>query len=85
MPKHNPKICSLSLCRILGSMKQERVHWRHYQTRYEAQQDILNYISMYQAATRPSAKPKSSLSISLKKGSEIVFSLHPKDPSFQQG
>jgi transposase InsO family protein len=47
MPKHNPKICPLSLCRILGSMKQERVHWRHYQTRYEAQQDILDYISMF--------------------------------------
>ena len=47
MPKHNPKIFLLSLCRILGSMKQERVHWRHYQTRYEVQQDILDYISMF--------------------------------------
>ena len=32
---------------FFGSLKQERVHWRHYQTRYEAQQDILNYISMF--------------------------------------
>ncbi|MBV1873757.1 MAG: IS3 family transposase, partial [Gammaproteobacteria bacterium] len=24
-----------------------RVHWRNYQTRCEAQQDILNYISMF--------------------------------------
>ena len=32
---------------FFGTLKQERVHWRHYQTRYEAQQDILNYISMF--------------------------------------
>ncbi len=32
---------------FFGSLKQERVHWRHYQTRYEAQQDVLNYISMF--------------------------------------
>ncbi len=32
---------------FFGSLKQERVHWRHYQTRYEAQQDILHYISMF--------------------------------------
>ena len=32
---------------FFGSLKQERVHWRHYQTRYEAQQDILNYISVF--------------------------------------
>ena len=32
---------------FFGSLKQERVHWRHYQTRYEAQQDILDYISMF--------------------------------------
>lgn len=31
---------------FFGSLKQERVHWRSYQTRYEAQQDILEYISM---------------------------------------
>lgn len=31
---------------FFGSLKQERVHWRNYQTRYEAQQDILNYISL---------------------------------------
>jgi len=23
------------------------VHWRNYQTRYEAQQDILNYLSVF--------------------------------------
>lgn len=32
---------------FFGSLKQERVHWRNYQTRYEAQQDILNYISVF--------------------------------------
>lgn len=32
---------------FFGSLKQERVHWRHYQTRQEAQQDILNYISVF--------------------------------------
>jgi len=30
-----------------GSLKQERVHWQNYQTRIEAQQNILNYISMF--------------------------------------
>lgn len=32
---------------FFGSLKQERVQWRHYQTRYEAQQDVLQYISMF--------------------------------------
>jgi putative transposase len=32
---------------FFGSLKQERVHWRHYQTRYEAQQDILQYITVF--------------------------------------
>ena len=32
---------------FFGSLKQERVQWRYYQSRYEAQQDILNYISMF--------------------------------------
>jgi len=32
---------------FFGSLKQERVQWRNYQTRYEAQQDILHYISMF--------------------------------------
>ncbi len=32
---------------FFGSLKQERVQWKSYQTRYEAQQDILNYISMF--------------------------------------
>ena len=32
---------------FFGSLKQERVHWHHYQTRLEAQQDVLNYISMF--------------------------------------
>ena len=33
--------------RFFVSLKQERVQWRHYQTRYEAQQDILDYIAMF--------------------------------------
>jgi putative transposase len=32
---------------FFGSLKQERVQWRNYQTRFEAQQDILNYIAMF--------------------------------------
>ena len=32
---------------FFGSLKQERVHWRNYQTRYEAQQDILKYIALF--------------------------------------
>ena len=32
---------------FFGSLKQERVQWRHYQTRYAAQQDVLQYISMF--------------------------------------
>ncbi len=32
---------------FFGSLKQERIHWRHYQTRQAAQQDVLQYISMF--------------------------------------
>jgi transposase InsO family protein len=32
---------------FFGSLKQERCQWRHYQTRYEAQQDILQYIAVF--------------------------------------
>jgi len=32
---------------FFGSLKQERVQWRNYQTRYEAQQDILHYVTMF--------------------------------------
>lgn len=32
---------------FFGSLKQERVQWRHYQTRHAAQQDVLNYITMF--------------------------------------
>ncbi len=32
---------------FFGSLKQERVQWKNYQTRLEAQQDILNYIAMF--------------------------------------
>lgn len=32
---------------FFGSLKQEEVQWQNYQTRYEAQQDILNYIAMF--------------------------------------
>tara|TARA_R110001599_G_scaffold353781_1_gene597597 strand:- start:4981 stop:5328 length:348 start_codon:yes stop_codon:yes gene_type:complete len=32
---------------FFGTLKQERVHWRNYQTRLEAQQDVMNYISMF--------------------------------------
>ena len=32
---------------FFGSLKQERVQWRNYQTRNEAQQDVMNYIIMW--------------------------------------
>ena len=32
---------------FFGSLKQELVHWKAYQSRLEAQQDILNYIVMH--------------------------------------
>ena len=32
---------------FFGSFKQERIHWRNYQTRHAAQQDMLQYISMF--------------------------------------
>jgi putative transposase len=32
---------------FFGQLKQERVQWRCYQTRLEAQQDVLNYITMF--------------------------------------
>lgn len=32
---------------FFGSLKSERVHWKHYQTRREAQQDVMSYITMF--------------------------------------
>jgi len=32
---------------FFGSLKQEREQWRNYQTRNEAQQDVMNYITMW--------------------------------------
>jgi putative transposase len=32
---------------FFGSLKQERMQWRNYQTRNEAQQDVMNYITMW--------------------------------------
>ena len=37
---------------FFGSLKQERVHWRNYQTRYDAQQDVMNYITMWYNSKR---------------------------------
>ena len=37
---------------FFGSLKQERVQWRSYQTRYEAQQDVLQYITMWYNSER---------------------------------
>jgi|TARA_B110000259_G_C13875115_1_gene346481 putative transposase len=33
-------------------LKQERVHWRNYQSRLAAQQDVLNDISMFYNSQR---------------------------------
>ena len=35
-----------------GSLKQGRVQWQNYQTRFEAHQNILNYISMFYNSRR---------------------------------
>ena len=37
---------------FFGSLKQELVQWQNYQTRKEAQQDILDYIVMFYNSTR---------------------------------
>ena len=37
---------------FFGSLKQERVQWQNYQTRYEAQQDVLEYITMWYNSRR---------------------------------
>jgi len=37
---------------FFGSLKQELVQWKNYQTRYEAQQDILSYIAMFYNSKR---------------------------------
>jgi transposase InsO family protein len=37
---------------FFGSLKNERVHWQNYQTRIEAQQSILHYISMFYNSQR---------------------------------
>ena len=37
---------------FFGSLKNERVHWRQYQTRHEAQQDVLAYITMFYNSKR---------------------------------
>ena len=42
-----PSGCNAVVESFFDSFKQERVQWRNYQTRYQAQQDILEYISMF--------------------------------------
>lgn len=37
---------------FFGSLKQERVQWKHYQSRNEARQDILDYITMFYNCNR---------------------------------
>ncbi|MCU7829572.1 MAG: IS3 family transposase [Candidatus Thiodiazotropha sp. (ex Myrtea sp. 'scaly one' KF741663)] len=37
---------------FFGSLKQERVQWRSYQSRYEVQQDILDYMSIFYNSRR---------------------------------
>ena len=37
---------------FFGSLKKERIHWQNYQTRIEAQQSILHYISMFYNSQR---------------------------------
>jgi len=37
---------------FFGSLKQEQIHWQHYPTRHKAQQDVLQYISMFYNSQR---------------------------------
>lgn len=37
---------------FFGTLKQERVQWRHYQTREEARRDVLQYITMFYNSQR---------------------------------
>lgn len=37
---------------FFARLKEERVHWRNYQTRQGAKQDILNYITMFYNSQR---------------------------------
>ena len=37
---------------FFASLKKERVHWYSYPTRYEAQQDVLDYIAMFYNSRR---------------------------------
>ena len=37
---------------FFASLKKERVQWKHYQTRLEAQQDVLDYIAMFYNSQR---------------------------------
>ncbi|MFQ5470291.1 MAG: IS3 family transposase, partial [Gammaproteobacteria bacterium] len=37
---------------FFSSLKQELVQWKNYHTRYEAQQDILEYITMFYNSER---------------------------------
>ena len=37
---------------FFGTLKQERVQWKNHQTRYGAQQDVLEYISMFYNSRR---------------------------------
>lgn len=37
---------------FFASLKKERLLWRHYQTRVEAQQDVLDYIAMFYNSRR---------------------------------
>lgn len=37
---------------FFGSLKQEQIHWQNYQTRHEAWQNVLQYISMFYNSQR---------------------------------
>jgi putative transposase len=37
---------------VFGTLRQEQVQWCHYQTRAEAQADVLNYIVMHYNSKR---------------------------------
>lgn len=42
---------------FFGSLKREQIHWQHYPTRHKAQQDVLQYISMFYNSQRLHSYP----------------------------
>ena len=51
---------------FFGSLKQEQIHWQHYTTRHKAQQDVLQYISMFYNSQRLHSYPATKALINIR-------------------